>query len=217
MSSYESEDNQEEVSNKTFTHKINAKINGILEFDFISKINICIIILSWTVDWSVLCTSRSVFRALLLSRYPHPSSQCPIHHLYITSHEYVNVLTALSRAWGLELTCEQKIGSGTKVSVFVEEFLLLNHLIGSSTPILHKAFRWWKVPLSTNRLWSTLVFFYHLHRFLQRLSPSVSTTHHSPLTIKTPWEHCQRLLIPLVRFIVPSLPPASSLPSQLQM
>ena len=27
-------------------------------------------------------TSRSVFRALLLTRYPHPSSQCPIHHLY---------------------------------------------------------------------------------------------------------------------------------------
>ena len=189
--------------------------------------NICIIILSWTVSWSVLCTSRSVFRALLLTRYPHPSSQCLIHHLYITWHEYVNVLTALSRsllrilskqrAWGLELTCEQKIGFGTKGSVFVEEFLLLNHLIGSSTPILHKAFRWWKVPLSTNRLWSTLVFFYHLHRFLQRLSPSVFTTHHSPLTIKTPWEHCQRLLIPLARFIVPSLPPASSLPSQLQM
>ena len=29
MSSYESEDNQEQVSNKTFTHKINAKINDV--------------------------------------------------------------------------------------------------------------------------------------------------------------------------------------------
>ena len=27
-------------------------------------------------------TSRSVFRALHLTRYPHPSSQCHIHHLY---------------------------------------------------------------------------------------------------------------------------------------
>ena len=49
---------------------------------------------------------------------------------------------------------------------------------------------------------STLVFFCHSHRFLQRLS-SVSTTHHFPLTIMTPWEHFQRLLILLVRFIVP--------------
>ena len=29
MSSYESEDNQEQVSNKTSTHKINAKINDV--------------------------------------------------------------------------------------------------------------------------------------------------------------------------------------------
>ena len=72
------------------------------------------------MDGRVLCTSRSVFRALLLTRYPHPSSQCPIHHLNMTWHENVNVLTALSRAfllhiltkqraWGLELTSEQKI------------------------------------------------------------------------------------------------------------
>ena len=47
MSSYESEDNQDQVSNKTSTLKINTKIN---EFDFISKMNISIIILSWTVD-----------------------------------------------------------------------------------------------------------------------------------------------------------------------
>ena len=53
----------------------------------------------------------------------------------------------------------------------------------------------------------TLVFFYHSHRFRQRLA-SVFTTHHSPLTNKTPWEHFQRLLILLVRFLVPQpLPP----------
>ena len=106
--------------------------------------NICIIILSWTVDWSVLCTSRSVFRALLLTRYPHPSSQCTIHHLYMTWHENVNVLTALSRAllrilseqrvWVLELTSEQKIGSGSEVlslwkSSFYSIILLADQLL----------------------------------------------------------------------------------------
>ena len=41
-------------------------------------------------------TSSSVFRAFFLTRYPHPSSQCPIHHLYTwrilvywsTSHQW---------------------------------------------------------------------------------------------------------------------------------
>ena len=32
------------------------------------------------------------------------------------------------------------------------------------------------------------------------------TTHHSPLTLKTPWQHFQRLLIVLVRFMVPARP-----------
>ena len=30
------------------------------------------------------------------------------------------------------------------------------------------------------------------------------TTHHSPLTLKTPWQHLQRVLIVLVRFMVPA-------------
>ena len=51
---------------------------------------------------------------------------------------------------------------------------------------------------------STLVFFYHSHRFRLRLA-SVFTIHHSSLTNKTPWEHFQRLLILQVRFLVPPL------------
>ena len=57
-------------------------------------------------------------------------------------------------------------------------------------------------PLSGS---STLVFFYHSHRFRQRLA-SVFTTHHSSLTNKRPLEHVQRLLILLVRFIFPCSP-----------
>ena len=43
------------------------------------------------------------------------------------------------------------------------------------------------------------------HSFWQRFA-SVLTTHHSSLTNKTLWEHFQRLLILLVRFIVPQPP-----------
>ena len=68
-----------------------------------------------------------------------------------------------------------------------------------------QAFRQWKVPLSTIRFITSCFFFHHSHRFRQRLA-SVFTTHHSSLTIKTPWEHFQRLLILLVRFIVPYPP-----------
>ena len=56
-------------------------------------------------------------------------------------------------------------------------------------------------PLSGS---STLFFFYHSHRFRQRLA-SVFTTHHSSLTNKTPWDYFQRLLILMVRFLIPPL------------
>ena len=60
---------------------------------------------------------------------------------YIYCHENVNVVTVLNRAllrvfskhgaWGLEPTCQQKIGSATEVeSIFVEEFLFAHRHTG---------------------------------------------------------------------------------------
>ena len=40
-------------------------------------------------------TSSSVSRAFFLTRYPHPSSQCPIHHLYTW-----RILDCLCCPWG---------------------------------------------------------------------------------------------------------------------
>ena len=57
-------------------------------------------------------------------------------------------------------------------------------------------------PIKPGTDFSALVFVYHLYRFWQRLH-SVFTPHHSPLTLKTPWEeYFQWLLILLVRFLV---------------
>ena len=89
-------------------------------------------------------------------------------------------------------------------SLLTEEFFLLNHLIGSSTLSLVQAFRCGKCHSLLSGS-STLFFFYHSHRFRQRLA-SVFTTHHFSLTNKRPWEHVQRLLILLVRFIFPCPP-----------
>ena len=82
---------------------------------------------------------------------------------------------------------------------------LLNHLIGFLTLILFSRRSDSDKCHFTLSGSSTLVLFYHSHRFRQRLA-SVFTTHHSSLTNKTPREHFQRLLILLVRFLVPQLP-----------
>ena len=132
-------------------------------------------------------------------------------------------------AWGLDQTSQQCTEvlclysvvfiSNRRVFIAQSCYCLINSYPVSGVQIVESAtlhyLKAW------NRLWSTLVFFYHSHRFLQRL-PSVFTTHHSPLTIKTPWEeHFQHLPILPVRFLVPQPPPphllSSSLPSQSQM
>ena len=103
-----------------------------------------------------------------------------------------------------------------RVSFAQSSYWLINSYPAPGVQIVESA------TLHYLKAWNKLIsscFFYHLHRFWQRLA-SVFTTHHSPLTLKTPWEHFQRPPTLLVRFIVPSPPPrpitlASSLPSQL--
>ena len=87
-------------------------------------------------------------------------------------------------------------------SLLTEEFLVCSiiFLADQLLSCSRRSYSWkCHSPLSGS---SAFFFFYHSHRFLQRLA-SVFTPHHSPLTIKTPWEQFQRLLILLVRFIVP--------------
>ena len=66
-------------------------------------------------------TSSSVSRAFFLTRYPHPSSQCPIHHLYTwrilvyrsASHQWSWPFyshTGRARWWGNEAKQERWAG-----------------------------------------------------------------------------------------------------------
>ena len=89
--------------------------------------------------------------------------------------------------WLVSLRSELWHGSELRFSLFVvcfhkilSRFFLLDRLISSSPRVL----------------------VYHLHRFWQRLTP-VFTAHLSWLTIPTPEEHSQCLVILLVRFQLP--------------
>ena len=73
MSSYESEDNQRQVGNKISTFKMNGQLKRFVYLAF----NI---------------------QSITPHQISTPIITVPIHHLYMTWHEYVNVLTTLTRA-----------------------------------------------------------------------------------------------------------------------
>ena len=173
--------------------------------------NICIIILSWTVDWSVLCTSLSIFRALLLTRYPHPSSQCPIHHLNMTWDENVNVLTALSRA----LLRILRFCLCRRVSFAQSSYWLINSYPAPGVQIVESA------TLHYLKAWNTLISSFFLLPLAQILAETRLSIHDSPFpaddqdtvgTFPAPPDPTGKVSCPPA----PLLPP-SSLPPQSQM
>ena len=115
-------------------------------------------------------------------------------HRYRCSRAFLRILSKHG-ARGLEQNSQQYTEvlslyslvfiSNRRVFIAQPSYWLINSYPVSGVQIVESAPVYYLK--ACNRLWSTLVFFYHSHRFLQRL-PSVFTTHHSPLTIKTPWE-----------------------------